>query len=1179
MTGRSRLVVPQATNDSQARAADPAHSAWVSANAGSGKTKVLVDRVLRLLLRGIAPSRILCLTYTKATAAIMSNKVLAELAGWVRLEDEPLKEILVGLQINPDRRGETAITMEALVKARRLFAQALETPGGLKIETIHAFCTRVLQMAPFEANVPARFEVLDEAGREAMLDAARRQVIVTALQKPDSDLGKALVRLTRDAGSDDSFASILRQTLKSRALLVDDEGRPYSADQITVRLARALDVPAGLIPDDIGLEFQTIVDRLIDADHVMAVCAQGSKTDNAIANAARMAKQAATPGGALECWLDGLLTKDRAKILDRLGTKAVEKIDPLIPMQLADLAAHAMSANDRLKAAETLARTGALVTLATAIFARYDMAKAQSRMLDYDDLVVQTRSLLSRVGTSWVLYKLDAGIDHVLVDEAQDTTPEQWDILQALTAEFTAGHGARPGQTTRTMFAVGDQKQSIYGFQGAAPEQFDGMRRSFLNKTINAGQKFNDIQLSTSFRSVPDIIHAVDAVFAPREHWAGLTFEADISPQRHNTARINDSGAVDIWPLAVDDPADETDAWTLPVDAPERQHGNMRLARRIAAQIKSWSDAGQDDLGHAFSPGDVLILMRNRNALFETIVKALKDAGVPVAGRDRLKLAIHPAVEDLIVLGRAILLPEDDLALATLLKTPLFDLDDNDLQGFAPERQGSLRSALSAGAAQNPKLARAEEQFRKLAALAGRSGPFGFYASVLGPLGGRREAIRRLGAEAGDAVDAFLSAALDFERKNGPSQLAFLGEMASTTQDVKRDLAGAGSDVRVMTVHGAKGLESRIVILADIGVVGGSQKADKLLGIPVPGEVGKMPVPVWSPSKGTDTNLMAIAKAEALARYREEHNRLLYVALTRAEERLIVCGAMGKKTVLAGSWYETIERGLSASEAGLREITPPDGSSTFRRFKITPMAAPEAVKPAAPSSRPVLPAWLTRPMPVEQRDFPPLSPSSAIVAAERPDRPLDNGFMAAAASIGKFAHLLLQVLPGVASEKREVTAAALAAVRANALTEIQRQTIVTQATALLAMPDLAELFGPSGLAEVPIAGRISLAPGVDRLVSGQIDRLLIGPAHIVIADFKTSARPPRDAAAIPLRSLAQMAIYKALIADIFPGKTIRTLLIFTANLSVLEPDDTQLFAALASLGADGITGHTPVTVP
>ena len=1177
--GRAPLIVPQATNDRQARAADPAHSAWVSANAGSGKTKVLVDRVLRLLLKGIAPSRILCLTYTKATAAIMSNKVLAELARWVRLDDKPLKAILTDLQRDPDRSSQPAITTLELARARRLFAQALETPGGLKIETIHAFCTRVLQMAPFEANVPARFEVLDDAGRENMLGQARRQVIIKALQKPDSDLGRALDRLTRDAGSDDSFASILKQALKSRALLVDDKGRPYSAKQIAARLARALDVPAELTPDDVGIEFQNIVDRLVNVDRVIAVCAQGTSTDNKIADAARKARAAATPGETLECWLDGLLTKDRAKVLDRLGTKAVEKIDPLIPVQLADLAVHSLTANDRLKAAETLARTGALVTLATAIFARYDLAKAQSRMLDYDDQINCTRSLLARVGASWVLFKLDAGIDHVLVDEAQDTTPEQWEILQALTAEFTAGHGAHRGQVTRTMFAVGDQKQSIYGFQGAAPEQFEAMRRSFQNKTTNAAQKFNDIQLSTSFRSVPDIIHAVDAVFTPREHWPGLTFEADIPPQRHDTARINDSGAVDIWPLVVDDPEDEKDAWTLPVDSPERQHANMRLARRIAAQIKSWSEAGRDDLGHAFSPGDVLILLRNRNALFESIVKALKDAGVPVAGRDRLQLAIHPAVEDLIVAGRAILLPENDLALATLLKTPLFDLDDDDLQGFAPERQGSLRSALSAGAEQNPRLARAEKQFAELASLAGRSGPFGFYASVLGPQGGRYEAIRRLGAEAGDAVDAFLSAALDFERKNGPSLFAFLEEMAGTTQDVKRDLAGAGSDVRVMTVHGAKGLESKTVILADIGVVGGSQKADKLLGIPVPGEAGKTTVPVWSPSKRTDTSLVATAKAEALAKSREEHNRLLYVALTRAEQHLIVCGTLGKQTKLEGSWYETIERGLAASETGLREMAAPDGSSKIRRFKITPEATPEAVKPAEPATKPALPEWLTRQAPVEQGDLPPLSPSSAIVAADRPDRPLDNGFVASAASIGKFAHLLLQVLPGVAPEKREMTAKALAAVRANALTEIQRQTIFTQAIALLAVPDLAEIFGPSALAEIPVAGRIGLGSGEDRLVSGQIDRLLIGPSLITIADFKTSARPPRNAAAIPLRSLVQMAIYKALIAEIFPGKPVRTLLIFTANLSVLEPDDRQLTAALASLGTNCVTGHSPVTLP
>lgn len=1162
---RGELVVPQATRDGQARAADPSHSAWVAANAGSGKTKVLVDRVLRLLLQGVAPSRILCLTYTKATAATMSNKVLAELARWARLDDTELSAILTGLERDPDRDPPARVPGSRLKAARRLFARALETPGGLKIETIHAFCTRVLQMAPFEANVPARFEVLDEEAHETMLRGARRHVITEALRQPASELGRAFERLRRDAGSDDSFATILKQTLKSRRLLQDEDGVPHPARQVTKRLARALGVPADLTPDAVGADFRATVDRLVDIDHVIAVFAQGSKTDRDIAGVFAQARAAASPAEALNHLLDGLLVQDRSKVVDRIGTKAVTAIDPAIKDQLGELAQQALEASDRLKTADALARTGALATVATAIFARYDAEKARARLLDYDDLIHRTRSLLTRVGASWVLYKLDAGIDHVLVDEAQDTTPEQWDILQALTAEFTAGHGAHPGDVTRTMFAVGDQKQSIYGFQGAAPEQFDAVRRIFARKTDEAGLRFNNIELSTSFRSVPDIVSAVDAIFTPREHWAGLTFEDNIRPQRHDTARPGGSGAVDIWDIAADDPAPESDAWNLPLDAPERQQGNMRLARRIASLIKRWSARGHDDLGQPFSPGDVLILLRNRTALFETIVRALKDAGVPVAGRDRLKLAVHPAVEDLVILGRAVLLPEDDLALATLLRTPLFDLPHEQLQALAAGRSGSLYLALREGAARDPELARAERRFAEIAALAWRTGPFAFYAHVLGPLDGRREAIHRLGAEAGDAVDFFLSAALAFEQRSGPSLFAFLEDIAGSTQDIKRDLAAAGQEVRVMTVHGAKGLESRVVILADVGVPGGAQKAEKLLGLTVPGEIDGTPVPVWSPSKSTDSRVVAAAKAEALALGREEHNRLLYVALTRAEERLIICGATKKGDVTAGSWYETVVRGLAASEAGLKEIAAEDEAGMIRRYRITTTTGKATAQPAAPARRPAPPAWLTRMAPVEHGAQPPLAPSNAIGAADRPERPLDTAGLAAAANIGKLGHLLLQVLPAVKPDRRAAAATALARARAAGIPAEARDGVVAQALALMAKPELAGLFGPTALAEVPVTGKVALGPGEEKPVAGQIDRLLIGETRVIIADFKTSARPPAGVGQIPRHMLVQMALYRALIARMFPDREIRTLLVFTVDLSVHEPDERQLAEALASL--------------
>ena len=1166
---RSDLVVSRQTSDLQMRAADPAGSAWVSANAGSGKTKVLVDRVLRLLLQGVEPSRILCLTYTKATAATMSNKVFDQLSTWAGMDDSALTSALCRL-VDGDQAAGRHLAPPVLRHARRLFAQALETPGGLKIETIHAFCTRVLQMAPFEANVPAHFEVMDESQRDALLQQARRSVLSAALLGRDTKLAEALQRLTVDAGSNESFDKIITEALKLRDLFSDEEGRSLPVAELAKQVAGVLGIEADLTELSVAQAFLRTLSRLINVDHVITGCSQGGKTDKDIAAAAQQAVAfASSPVQVMQSWLGTLLIKDRSKARDRLGTDAVRKVDPGLPDQLAALAEEALQTSDRLNAIATRERTVALATVATAIFARFDAAKQRARMLDYDDLINATLSLLTRVDAAWVLYRLDAGIDHVLVDEAQDTTPQQWQILQQLTAEFTAGAGARGSRMDRTMFAVGDQKQSIYGFQGAAPEKFDGMRRAFKDRTIQARQVFNDIELKTSFRSAPDIVAAVDAVFAPQEHWPGLTFEAGIPPQRHDTARVSAFGAVDLWPIMADDPEPEKDAWSIPVDAPERRSGNLKLARRIAGQIRRWMDEGHDDLGRPFSPGDVLILLSKRGGLYDAVVKALKDRRVPVAGRDRLKLSAHPAVEDLIILGRAVLLPDDDLTLATLLKTPLFDLDDDDLMRVAPGREGSLCAALRLAGVQDPRIGKAMARYDVLGKSARRMGPFGFFAHVLGPMGGRCAAIHRLGAEAGDAVDAFLASALDFERRQGLSLFRFLEDSATSTRDIRRDLSAPGRDVRVMTVHGAKGLESKIVFLADLGRKPNGKHAAALIGLPASVHGRSMLVPVWSPRKETDTRAVTEAKEQSRAAALEERSRLLYVALTRAEDRLIICGTDKAGEIPEGSWYDMISRGLSASAAGLAEIKAPDGEGSIRRFRVTDRQGSGGRLEAAGVVSTQPPDWLSKPVQQETDDLPPLAPSRANGAANRPDRPQDTEFAASAAAIGKLGHLLLQVLPDVPVEKRRAAAYTLARARASGIGKDHMATMITQTLALLSRPDLAGLFEPGGLAEVPVAGRIRLKGGVERLVSGQIDRLVVGQDTVVLADFKTTARPPRTVAAIPAGSVLQMSMYHALVSAIYPAHQVRTCLIYTADQSVHHLPQELLSKALDSLAESG----------
>jgi len=1146
-------TIPEQTRRNQARAAEPDLSAWVSANAGSGKTHVLVNRVLRLLLDGVAPSRMLCITYTKAAAANMSNRVFRALSTWATASDPVLWAALSALT-------GTLPAASDLSRARRLFAQALETPGGLKIETIHAFCTRVLQSAPFEANVPPRFEVADDLAQDELMRDARRDLLATAKAAPDGTQARAL-RFMAEHAAQDTFDQMMREALHRRAVFSDAEGRARRPETIVAGLAAFLGIAPELSSEAVEARFCAELATIPDLAGLIEALGAASETRQRAATALRAALMQTPEAEAVSACRAGLLTLD-GLVSQHVRGKGKSVLPEHLDRALDAVAERLSTAIEQLNAIAVRDRSAALAVLVTHVLAAYRRLKSQRSLLDYDDLIAKTRSLLDRVDPAWALYKLDAGIDHILLDEAQDTSEAQWAILRRLAEEFSAGEGARAPGPPRTVFVVGDEKQSIYGFQGAAPAHFSEERRVLARRLGDAGQRFEAISLTTSFRSAPDIMRAVDAVFAPESHWRGLVFDGGAGPERHDTVKRAAVGAVDLWPISADDGGDKPDAWTAPVDAPERRSGLVKLAARIADVLKRWSDAGRDDIGRPFKPGDVMILLRQRGALFEAIVKALKDRGVPVAGRDRLTLSDHPAVEDLVALGRAILLPQDDLALAIALKTPLFRLDDDDLMRLAPGRAGSLRQALRAAAETEPRYAAIEARLCELADEAGRCGPFRFYAGLLGPGGGRNLALARLGPEAGDALDAFLSAALDHERRYGPSLAAFLHHVGAVATQVKRDLSASAGQVRVMTVHGSKGLEAPVVILADLGPVPGERRLPKLMAVQPPrGEH----VPIWPSRRAEDPAAMRRAKDEIVGQMVEEHHRLLYVALTRAEERLILCGVQAKGEAPPGSWYAMAELGLGSAEPWLRDVPAPDGEGEIRRFMLAEPSQAEAARPVTAADAVAVPDWLGRAAPDEAEPEPPLRPSSAASAADATARPLDGPFLAGAAAAGRLAHLLLQVLPEVPKERRASTARALADARGGALPEERRAGIVADALALVEAPEFDGLFGPGSLAEVPLAGLVALADGSRRPVQGRIDRLSVGADEVMIADFKTASRPPPHAAALPAATLAQLAVYRRLVGEIYPGRRVRAVAIYTASLTALEPDAELLDAALAAM--------------
>ncbi|MCB8819486.1 double-strand break repair helicase AddA [Microvirga rosea] len=1141
------LVIPEYTKDAQRRAADPRASAWVSANAGAGKTKVLTDRVVRLLLAGSPPGRILCLTFTKAAAANMAIRVFERLGKWVTLDDESLIAELTELEGHRPNR-------EQLRLARTLFARAVETPGGLKIDTIHAFCERILHLAPFEANVPARFAVLDESQTDEMLAQETANVLADAASGDYPELNEALAVISTEAAGE-ALSDALNSALRCKAFWQDPGGLAGGLARVRTAL--------GLKPDETAavIEHHMLEDGLSPAGWpgIIQELLRGKATDQERAASFIAASEAQDSADRLRHYLAVFLKEsdNTPRAESRLVTKSV---DPALKERLLDEQARIWRLMDKRKAARALERTTALFTLAAEIGARVERAKARYGALDFQDLIDKTLTLLSRHDAGWILYKLDRGIDHVLVDEAQDTNPEQWEILRKITEDFTAGQGAR-GKHIRTLFAVGDPKQSIYGFQGAAPQEFEESRQAWARKVAAAELAFEDVRLTVSFRSTRAVLSAVDATFSVAENFKGLSFEDKAIGTVHETARPHAPGQVELWPTETPADEEEPEAWVLPLDAQEQQAPPVMVARRIAKAVQTWTMKG-DERGRRWKAGDILVLVRKRGAAFEAVIRALKEAGVPVAGADRLNIGEHIAVLDLVAAGRAALLPEDDLTLATALKSPLVGLTDDDLIRIAARRADdeSLVTALGRHAQEGDKAAlRGLDALGAWRGLARVHGPFGFFATLLGPMGGRAKLVSRLGSEAGDAIDAFLCFAHQSEQSETPSLTVFLNRFESASHTIKRDLDSTNNEVRVMTVHGAKGLEAPLVILIDgCDVLG---RDPPLLQLPVGGKS----VPVWAPAKNSDCAATEAAREALHAKGLEEHNRLLYVAMTRAKDRLVIAPFLtGHKNSPQEAWCEMVRRGWLAANHGKELPASPFEPLVLWQDSAAGLAADlDDADRLAPED---VPPWLGQEAPPEPEPLPPIRPSSALGAADRMTRPGDGPYAPDARLRGTLIHTLLERLPALPRDHREAMARAYVKARAPRLPEELREAIVAHALGVLDHEAISPLFGPGSRAEAPIAGRIE-GPDGPVMVSGQIDRLAVLDTQVLVADFKTTARPPRPGQAPPQSYVAQLALYRRLLQEIYPDKTVRAFLVWTAGPVIhemLEADMNQVLTIVAA---------------
>lgn len=1101
----------------QLDAADPSMSTWLAANAGSGKTRVLTDRVARLLLEGVQPQHILCLTYTKAAASEMQNRLFRRLGDWAMLPDAKLRTAL-------DELGVTKATdSKGLRNARTLFARAIESPGGLKIQTIHSFCASLLRRFPLEAEVSPQFtEIEDRAA-----DMLRAEIVD---EMAEGDEAHLVTTLAQNYTGED-FLRLTGEIVRNRAAFETSVTR---TDVLTL-LGQKPDLDETVLVSEtlLGSEAQLIADltAIIDAststnDKKVAAKLKGIRTWDMSALA------------LLEsCFLTGSSAKEpfTAKI-GSFPTKANQaSADTLMPA-LNDLMARIERSRDMRLSLIAARRTEVLNAFARAFLKRYESAKLMRGWLDFDDLILKARGLLTDAKVAaWVLFRIDGGIDHILVDEAQDTSPDQWDVIRRLAEEFSSGEGAR-SDVERTLFVVGDKKQSIYSFQGADPREFDRMQAEFKQKFNDAGAPFQETTLDYSFRSSSAILRLVDQTFDNRIE-AGFNKES-----QHIAFKDKLPGRVDLWPVIETINDKDEREWYDPVDRRSQTHHSVLLADQIAQHIKTMIDDGHtipDDgetkgefIRRPIRAGDFLILVRKRSGLFAEIIRACKTYELPIAGADRLKVGAELAVRDLGALLSFLATPDDSLSLAAALKSPLFGWSEKELFDLAhPRKETHLWQSLRARQAEYRETVSILHDLRDNTDFLR---PYDLIERILTRHFGRDRLVARLGTEVQDGINALLSQALAYERNSVPSLTGFLVWMKTDDLNIKRQIDSASDQIRVMTVHGAKGLEAPIVILPDT-----ARRDEKIND-----EIIKMKgVPVWKASSADTPDAMHARLDEIKEAQRNEQLRLLYVALTRAEKWLIVAAAgdLGKE---GKSWYDSVETAMEHAGATM-ENAPHIGPFKRVEHGDWTQGAIEVKAPVVTQTKPLDPIFQT-PAPIPQTSSKTQAPSELGGAKALPGA--DGLSETDALAFGTLVHWHLE--QGLGNIP----------VQCDVLSDELKVTARTEARAILQNPALAHVFGDS-LSEVTVSASVG-----DIRLHGAIDRLVVTPDVVTAIDFKTNRVIPERADECPSGILLQMWAYAAALTQIYPDRRIETAIIWTRTGEFMSLPHDLVFQAAKSAG-------------
>lgn len=1170
------ILTTQLQND----AASPELSAWVSANAGSGKTYVLVKRVIRILLSGTLPHKILCLTFTKAAAAEMQNRLFKILSEWAVMDDDKLV-------VEIEKMAAEKLEIDALGRARRLFAEALETPGGLKIQTIHAFCERILHTFPIEAGISPQFEVIDDRSASEMLSEIKREILAEA-QNEGGKFGNAMTIISQFA-NEDKFDELLGGLIKNRSKIAKLIGYDFTdigldaaplgkaigklGEKLGLNelLAQADDLGVDILPFYLEKLSEKAIWPLADMRKMAEIMHQDGGANNV-----KLAKvfDKAVVNNDVDALFDAFLTQKREPRSEKWITNKVKNEYADIYERLVVAKHEAVEKFETLSAVKLYHASTSLFEIGNAILWKFVQKKQARSMVDYDDLINITAKLLNGDGhnvgqTAWVLYKLDNGLDHILIDEAQDTSPAQWAVIEPLVDEITAGEGAR--ELERSLFVVGDEKQSIYKFQGANRAEFKRKQVSFKEAFHAAELNWQNISLDLSFRSAPIILQMVDRVFQFATAATGVYDDAaemiknDTIEPRHFANR-NVGGIVELWPIELGADVDVPNAWRAPVDEPSPISPSRMLADKIANNIAKWLADGRTlkSNNRLVKPGDILVLVRRRNDFVNALIRALKKHKIPVAGIDRMRVRAELIVEDMIALGKFCILPEDELTLSIVLKSPLIGLNDDDLFELAYGRKVNLWQALKAN--QAPKWQATYKQLEAWRRMAKTVRPFDFYTQILSANGMRQKLIARLGLDALDPLDEFLNLIENFELNHIADLNQLIKWIESDEEELKRDIDQEKDEVRIMTVHGAKGLESNIVILPDTcspprkGMGDDLQFADDFA--------------YWRPNKDIEPAMVKQIKQDNYLAEIEEYHRLLYVAMTRAGDELYIAGYAKKPATEKAefyNWYQLVEQAM-LGWAEQSEL--PDGGRLLRLETVGEIEVSED-ESLWEETEADLPNWAQQNAPLQAVKLRPLAPSTLLeVEYDGADAAYDADVELRTSPLdsletrrflrGNLVHKLLENLPKLEVPSRDAAAKRYLSGFADRLASEDLTEIAAEVKTIMQDEIFADIFAENSQSEVSVVGNIELN-GRKKLVSGQIDRLIVGDDEILILDYKSNRPPPTDAKNISLQYLGQMAAYRALLAQSYPNHQIKSAILWTFSGTLMSVPDMAMDEAFEKI--------------